>query len=71
MKERDVKSRTRVKASEVHAHQTVELNGQRLRVDRRGRTRGGKIKLQQIHEGTRGVRTLLLTPTKKLDLILR
>lgn len=74
MKDRDVRQRKTVKASEVHAHSTIELNDQRLRVDQRGRrTENGNavIVFRQIHGGRRRVRTWKMSPAKKVTLCLR
>lgn len=74
MKERDVRQRKTVKASEVHAHSTIELDGQRLRVDQRGRrTEMGRavVFFRQIHNGRRRVRTWKMSPAKKVTLCLR
>jgi len=74
LKERAIRERRSVKASEVFEHQTIELNDQRLRVDRRKRTteRGrALVVLTQIHGGRRRTRTWKLNPTRKVTLCLR
>lgn len=71
MKDRDVKMRQKIKASEVKQHDVVELAGQRLRVDRRRKQRNGRIKLTEITPGRRRVRGAELSAAKKLDLVRR
>lgn len=74
MKDRAVRERRTVKASEVFENQTIEVNGQRLRVDRRKRIteRGrGLVVFTQIHEGRRRSRTWKLNPARKVTLCLR
>lgn len=74
MKERDVRSRATVKAGEVHAHQTIEVDGQRLRVDRRKRTKergNAVIVFAQLPNGRGRTRTMKMSPAKHVTLCLR
>jgi hypothetical protein len=74
VKDRAVRERKTVKASEVFEHQTIELDDQRLRVDQRRReTKEGRgvVVLRQLPNGRGRVRTWRLNPTKKVTLCLR
>jgi len=74
MKERAIRERKSVKAGEVFEHSVIELNGQRLRVDRRTSEKkmGRRVVIfRQIPNGRRRTRVWELNPAKKVTLCLR
>lgn len=69
-----MRQRKTVKAAEVHLHSIIEVAGQRLRVDQRKRTkeRGNAVLIfRQLPNGRGRVRTMKMSPAKKVTLCLR
>lgn len=70
MKDRDVKRTETKKASEVFEGQTISIDGQRLRVDRRT-SEGQRVTFTELGYGKRKPRRISVGRTKKVEVIFR